>query len=118
MKQPYKCHMWPAPKVSQNPEPWLKGMIDEEQLDEKDAAMYKADDEVVMEEKECNGDEPSSIVSTEDLKQTNEGEKNELLKCEISMQLQARQQLSYPHNKKNYLLYISGKWHCVGGYCS
>ncbi|KAL5497573.1 hypothetical protein EMCRGX_G014069 [Ephydatia muelleri] len=83
-------------------------MIDEEQLDEKDAAMYKADDEVVMEEKECNGDEPSSIVSTEDLKQTNEGEKNELLKCEISMQLQARQQLSYPHNNKTIYCTFQG----------
>ncbi|KAL5459859.1 hypothetical protein EMCRGX_G033244 [Ephydatia muelleri] len=45
---------------------------------------------VVKEEKECNGDEPISMVSTEDLQQEayNEEDKNELLKYEISMQLQ------------------------------
>ena len=44
------------------------------------------DDEVVKEEKECNSDESS----TEDIKQEtyNEEDKNELLKCEMSMQQQ------------------------------
>ena len=39
-------------------------------------------DEVVREEKECNGDESRSVVSTEDLKQETyyKEDKNELLK--------------------------------------
>ena len=87
-----------SPKVYHNPR--LQSVIDEEQLDEKDAVMYKTDDEVVKEEKEYNGDEPSFMVSTEDLKQEtyNEEDKNEVLQCEISMQ----QQLTYPQNKNIY----------------
>ena len=74
------------------PEP---GMIDEEQLDEnRDAGI----DEVVKEEKECNGDEPSSMVNTEDLKQDtcNEDDKNELPNSEISKQQQVKR--LYSHN--------------------
>ena len=68
-QMPYELVFGQPPRSLKIPEPRLKGMIDEEQLVEKDAVIYKADDEVAMEEKECNGDEPSSIVSTEDPKQ-------------------------------------------------
>ena len=80
------------PRSIKIPELRLKGVNNEEQLDEKDAVMYKTGDEVVKEEKVWIGDEPSSMVSTEDLKQEThqEEDKNELLKCEISMQLQVR----------------------------
>ena len=73
------------PRSIKIPELRLKGV---EQLDEKDTVMYKTGDEVVKEEKVWIGDEPSSMVSTEDLKQEThqEEDKNELLKCEISMQ--------------------------------
>ena len=86
---------------------------------EKDAVMYKTDDEVVKEEKECNGDEPISMVSTEDLQQEayNEEDKNELLKYEISMQLQVSQQLTYPHNKNLFIVHFRER-QSVGGYCS
>ena len=47
------------------------------------------------------------MVSTEDLKH-NEEDKNELLKCEISMQLQIRQQLSYSHVKKSIYCTFQG----------
>ena len=72
--------------------------------------MYKTDDEVVKEEKEYNGDEPISMVKHK----LNEEDKNELLKCEISIQQQQlRPQLMHIKKKLSCLLYISGKWHCV-----
>ena len=50
------------------PELWLKSTIDGKQIDDKDAAIYKLMMKL-SKKREYNGDEPSSIVSTEDLKQ-------------------------------------------------
>ena len=79
---PYELVFGQPPRSIIIPEPRLKGRIDEEQLDEKDGDIN--DDEVVKEEKEFNSDESS----TEDIKQetSNEKDKNEVLKCEMSMQ--------------------------------
>ena len=91
---PYELVFGQPPRSIIILEPRLKGTIDEEQLDEKDDDI--TDDEVVKEEKECNSDESS----TEDIKQEtyNEEGKNELLKFEMSMQQQVKQQLTDPHN--------------------
>ena len=70
----------------------MKGTIDEEQLDEKDGDI--TDDEVVKEEKECYSDEST----TEEQETCNEEDKNELLKFEMSIQQQVRQQLTDLHN--------------------
>ena len=50
-QMPYELVSGQPPRSIKIPEPWLKGMIDEEPLDENDAVMYKTDDEVVKEEK-------------------------------------------------------------------
>lgn len=64
------------------PEPQFKGTINEQQLDEKDAEMYKIDNEVVKEEKCNSSDEKSAMMCNEELKQEtyNEKGKNELQK--------------------------------------
>ena len=105
---PYELVFGQPPRSIIILEPRLKGTIDEEQLDEKDDDI--TDDEVVKEEKECNSDESS----TEDIKQEtyNEEGKNELLKFEMSMQQQVKQQLTDPHNH-NLLFVQFGKCHCM-----
>ena len=45
---PYELVFGQSPRSILIPEPWLKGTINEEQLDEKDGVMYKADEKYSM----------------------------------------------------------------------
>ncbi|KAL5509343.1 hypothetical protein EMCRGX_G004698 [Ephydatia muelleri] len=71
-QMPYELVFGQPPRSIIIPDPRLKAMIDEEQLDEKDTVTCKSDDE----DKESNHDDSSSVGIIEDLKH-NEEEKNE-----------------------------------------
>ena len=73
-QMPYELVFGQPPRSIIIPDPRLKAMIDEEQLDEKDTVTCKSDDE----DKESNHDDSSSVGIIEDLKH-NEEEKNEVL---------------------------------------
>ncbi|KAL5516751.1 hypothetical protein EMCRGX_G002158 [Ephydatia muelleri] len=71
-QMPYELVFGQPPRSIIIPDPRLKAMIDEEQLDKKDTVTCKSDDE----DKESNHDDSSSVGIIEDLKH-NEEEKNE-----------------------------------------